>query len=182
VATSVVDRARRIAAACARNAGLPDLTGSLLRAHTFRALYSDSTFPLLAQLMNAARTSAPLPVIPIPAPAQFQNFLAAFTAIGCNDVAWPRSVRQYADAVAWNRRAFPLTAGMPANIFPCAFWPYQQAEPATQITPHGPDNVLMVQNLRDPATPHSAALPMRDAVSVREAGLPLRPVRRRAAG
>ena len=58
-----------------------------------------------------------------------------------------------------------LTAGMPANIRPCAFWPYRPTEPPTRITPHG--NVLMVQNRRDPATPLSGALRMRRALGAR---------------
>ena len=40
----------------------------------------------------------------------------------------------YADAVAQNRIAYPLTAGAPANIYPCAFWPYSPDEPATRIS------------------------------------------------
>jgi hypothetical protein len=56
---------------------------------------------------------------------------------------------------------------MPANIFPCAFWPYQPAERPTRITSTGPSNILMIQNLRDPATPHSGALKMRAALGER---------------
>lgn len=51
---------------------------------------------------------------------------------------------------------------MPANIWSCAFWPFEAEQPVT-ITPHGPDNVLLIQNRRDPATPYSAALKMLDA-------------------
>jgi pimeloyl-ACP methyl ester carboxylesterase len=52
---------------------------------------------------------------------------------------------------------------MPVNIFPCAFWPYSAAEPPVRITSDGPSNVLMIQNLRDPATPYSGAMKMRAA-------------------
>ena len=51
------------------------------------------------------------------------DLLAVQTATACNDVTWPRSISSYAQAVARNRAAYPLTAGMPANIFPCAFGP-----------------------------------------------------------
>jgi pimeloyl-ACP methyl ester carboxylesterase len=146
---------------------LPDLRGNDLRATMFNALYTDASFPLLAQLMHAALTSTPLPAVPLPPPGQVQNFLAVLNATGCNDVAWPRAVQSYAAAVAGNRVAFPLTAGMPANIYPCAFWPYPPAEPPTRITSSGPSNILMIQNLRDPATPHSAALRMRAALGGR---------------
>jgi pimeloyl-ACP methyl ester carboxylesterase len=142
---------------------LPGLTGNALRAFTFNTLYSDSGFPLLAGLMRAALTSGPLPGLPTPPADQLGNVIAVQTATGCNDVAWPRSVDGYARAVARDRAAHPVTAGMPANIFPCAFWPHAPAEPATRIGPNGPSNILLVQNLRDPATPHSGAARMRAA-------------------
>jgi pimeloyl-ACP methyl ester carboxylesterase len=136
----------------------PDLTGNFLRAIMFNTLYSDANFPLLAQVMHGG----PLPTIPVPPPAEFQNFLAVGTATACNDVSWPRPVDFYARAVAKNRQDFPLTAGMPANIWPCAFWPFEAEKPIT-ITSHGPDNVLLIQNRRDPATPYSGALKMLEA-------------------
>jgi hypothetical protein len=157
---AVRDTYLRLAATLDRTP-LPDLDGNGLRANMFNALYTDASFPLLAELMHAALTGAPLPTVPLPPPDQFQNLLAVQTATGCNDVTWPRSVPAYAGAVAANRVAYPLTAGMPANIYPCAFWPYPPAEAPTRISGYGPANILMVQNLRDPATPHSAALKMR---------------------
>jgi pimeloyl-ACP methyl ester carboxylesterase len=154
-------------AAALDQAPLPDLTGNTLRAIMFNTLYGNDGFPVLAQIMHAARTGAPLPALPIPPASQFQNLLAVQAATGCNDVSWPRSIGHYAEAVAQNRIAYPLTAGAPANIYPCAFWPYSPDEPATRISAHGPSNVLMVQNLRDPATPYSGALKMRGALGDR---------------
>jgi hypothetical protein len=55
---------------------------------------------------------------------------------------------------------------MPANIRPCAFWPYLPAEPPTRIAPRG-GAVLMVQNRRDPATPLVGALRMRQTLGPR---------------
>lgn len=136
----------------------PDLTGNLVRAAMFNSLYSDATFPLLAQVLHAD----PVPTIPVPPLDEFQNTLAVANATVCNDVRWPRSVDFYARAVASNRQEFPLTAGMPANIFSCAFWPFD-AEVAVPITAYGPDNVLLIQNRRDPATPYSGALKMLEA-------------------
>jgi pimeloyl-ACP methyl ester carboxylesterase len=135
----------------------PGVTGNYLRAAMFTALYSDANFPLLAQIMQGGP-----PTIPVPPPAQYQNIYAVLTATGCNDVNWPRSVDYYARAVAENRHDFPLTAGMPANITACAFWPYEAEKPVT-ITSHGPDNVLLIQNRRDPATPHTGAVKMLEA-------------------
>jgi pimeloyl-ACP methyl ester carboxylesterase len=164
--TAVRDTYLRLAAVLDRTP-LPGLTGDLLRALTFNTLYSNDGFPRLAELMHAALTSGPLPSIPLPPADQSQNFMAAQTATACNDVTWPRSIGSYARAVARNRAAYPLTGGMPANIFPCAFWPYRPAEAPTQITSTGPSNILMIQNRRDPATPHAAALKMRAALGDR---------------
>ncbi|MCS7476890.1 alpha/beta hydrolase [Umezawaea endophytica] len=139
----------------------PGVTGNYLRAAMFAALYSDANFPLLAQIMAGGP-----PSIPVPPPAQFQNGYAVLTATGCNDVDWPRSVDHYARAVAENRREFPLTAGMPVNIMACAFWPYRAEKPVT-VTSHGPENILLVQNLRDPATPYAGAVRMLEALGHR---------------
>ncbi|WP_211239249.1 alpha/beta hydrolase [Actinokineospora inagensis] len=140
----------------------PDLTGAALRAIMLNSLYSDATFPLLAQTLQGG----PVPPLPAPPPATYQNILATAVATACNDVPWPHTVYQYPQAVAENRQAFPLTAGMPANIWPCTFWPYPSETPIT-ISSHGPENILMVQNRRDPATPYPAALKMRAALGHR---------------
>ncbi|MCE7002848.1 alpha/beta hydrolase [Kibdelosporangium philippinense] len=134
-----------------------------VRAYLFQALYADTTFPLMAEFMRAARAGDPLPTIPVPPPDQYQNTYSVLIATGCNDVAWPRSVSTYAKAVARDRLEYPLTAGMPQNITACAFWPYPPAEPATRVKPS--PKVLMIQNLRDPATPYSAGLKMREALT-----------------
>jgi len=42
---------------------------------------------------------------------------------------------------------------MPANVWPCAFWHFRPVEPPVRVTDHGPRNILILQNLRDPATP-----------------------------
>ncbi len=133
-----------------------------LRAYMFQGLYTDATFPLMAEYMRAARAGDPLPSIPLPPPDQYQNLYAVLNATGCNDVAWPRSINRYAAAVAIDRLKYPLTGGMPQNITACAFWPYPPAEAATRIAPS--HKVLMIQNRRDPSTPYSAALKMREAL------------------
>jgi pimeloyl-ACP methyl ester carboxylesterase len=138
----------------------PDLTGNTLRALMFNSLYSDAAFPRLAVFLQAADSGTPAPPIP---PADLANLVAVQTATACNDVAWPGSDHDYAGDVARNRAAYPLTAGMPVNIRPCAFWPYRPAEPPTRVTARGPHNIVMIQNRRDPATPLSGALRLRAA-------------------
>ncbi|MFE5595765.1 alpha/beta hydrolase [Streptomyces sp. NPDC056549] len=140
------------------------LTGTELRQALQQALYSDAAFPAFARLMSQALDPAGVPVLP-PELAGPMPDEAATVSVGviCNDVDWPRSVPAYERAVAADRVRHPLTAGMPANITPCSFWKGGAVEKPTRITDRGPSNVLMIQNLRDPSTPHSAGLKMRAA-------------------
>ena len=55
-------------------------------------------------------------------------------------------------------------AGFPANIWACAFWPAPRIEPAVRVHGTGSRSVLIVQNLRDPATPWISAVGMRRAL------------------
>ncbi len=144
----------------------PILNGNALRSTMLNALYSDDGFPRLAGLMSAALRGGPLPATQSPPDAALQNSATVLTATICNDVSWPRSVDGYAHDVAENRRKYPLTAGMPVNIYACAFWPDPAEAPVT-VTDDGPANVLLVQNLRDPATPYSGALRLRGALGQR---------------
>jgi pimeloyl-ACP methyl ester carboxylesterase len=140
----------------------PDLTGDTLRALMFNTLYADAAFPQLAVFLRAGNSGTPAPPVPAP-PPDFGNLIAVQTATGCNDVAWPGPDHDYAADVARDRAAHPLTAGMPVNIRACAFWPYRPAEPATRVTAHGPHNIVMIQNRRDPATPLTGARRLLDA-------------------
>ncbi|WP_433342526.1 alpha/beta hydrolase [Streptomyces sp. CA-253872] len=155
--------------------GLP-LTGGMLLQALQTALYDDAAFPEFARLVLAADEAvrggaaaggtAPGPVVLPPALAQPMSQQDAAVTIGviCNDVEWPGSVAAHARAVAKDRVRHPLTGGMPVNITPCSYWKTEPAEPPTRITDEGPANILMVQNLRDPATPYSGALRMRAAL------------------
>ncbi|GGU59603.1 hypothetical protein GCM10010211_25680 [Streptomyces albospinus] len=143
--------------------GVP-LTGNRLRQSLQIALYDGSAFPQLARLIKAAQDPAGTPELPGDIAGPLPDADAAVTvATICNDVRWPRSVDTYRRAVAADRARHPLTAGMPANITPCAFWKDAPAEPPTRITADGPSDVLMIQNLRDPSTPYFGARKMRAA-------------------
>ncbi|MFJ5233781.1 alpha/beta hydrolase [Kitasatospora sp. NPDC088391] len=139
------------------------LDGNVLRSTMLESLYADAKFPRLAALVQAAEGRRPLPAPGTPPDAALQAGTAVPLTTLCNDVSWPRDPGSYARAVAADRAAHPLTAGMPVNVTPCAFWPWQPAEPPTRITSAGPSNVLLVQNLRDPATPYAGALKLRAA-------------------
>ncbi|MER5363312.1 alpha/beta hydrolase [Streptomyces sp. NPDC002785] len=148
-------------------AGVP-LTGNRLRQAIQLALYRDSAFARLAGLVQEARDASVKPVLPAELAGPMPDQDAAVTiGVICNDVRWPGSIPSYRRAVAADRVKHPLTAGMPVNITPCAFWKDASVERPTRITDEGPSNILMIQGLRDPATPYSGALKMREALGDR---------------
>jgi pimeloyl-ACP methyl ester carboxylesterase len=154
------------------------LTGNLFREITRGALYSDAAFPDLADLWVAVANRAPMAtpdaaVAAARAPAVASgvppdNSIAALYGIVCGDDAWPRTPRLYARQVRADRRAWPLTAGMPDNIWPCAFWK-RPVERTVRVDEDGPRNVLILQNERDPATSLASALGLRQVLGDRAA-------------
>ncbi|SOB85913.1 Pimeloyl-ACP methyl ester carboxylesterase [Streptomyces sp. 1331.2] len=143
-----------------------ELNGNVLRETMLQSLYADAKFPDLARLMLAGLGRRPLPApaaLPEQAVPAVQNTVAVSVGTLCNDVTWPADPAGYAKDVAADRAAHPLTAGMPVNVMPCAFWPFAPAEPAVPVTDRGPANVLLAQNLRDVATPYRGALKLRAA-------------------
>ncbi|MFD9304575.1 alpha/beta hydrolase [Streptomyces sp. NPDC060048] len=147
--------------------GVP-LTGNVLRQAMQNSLYADALFPAFARLVRSALDPAAVPALPKELAGPLPDTDASLImGVLCNDVTWPKDPARYASAVAADRAAHPLTGGMPANITPCAFWKEAPAERPTRITAEGPKNILMIQNRRDPATPYSGALKMRDALGAR---------------
>ena len=159
---------------------LPDgteITGNFLRIFTYEAMYADAQFPGLAEtwqqllaatsgsriaVMTAALSGTDPPGGAAQIPADNQPSVQL--AIHCNDTTWSRDIGTYRHNVAIDRRIFPATAGFPANIWPCAFWPYPQIEPAVRVAGNGTRSVLIVQNLRDPATAWVGAAGMKRAL------------------
>lgn len=148
---------------------LPDgtsINGNIVRIQTFGALYADASFPQLAEMwaaLVAGTAGSALPRAAQPG-VPYDNMPSVQVAIHCNDDRWPRDVATYRRNVALDRRLFPAFAGHAATIWPCAFWPLPQREPAVRVGPIGRRNVLVVQNLRDPATPWIGAVGMRRAL------------------
>ncbi|MGK5639819.1 alpha/beta hydrolase [Streptomyces sp. URMC 126] len=144
------------------------LTGNRLRQALQLAMYSDKAFAGAALLVKEAGDPEATPALPTALAGSLPEHEAAVTmATICNDVRWSRSLPETARAVAADRARYPLTAGMPVGVFPCAFWKWAPADKPTRITSDGPSNILMIQNLRDPATPHFGALKMREALGQR---------------
>jgi pimeloyl-ACP methyl ester carboxylesterase len=156
-------------------AGSPaKLDGNLVRLFTFLLSYNDASLPQLGALWHAAGDFAAgtptaddtalvesvangfaaqgaLPGIPA------DNLYTVGYAINCAEATWPHDLRQYQRNVTADRAAYPITAGAPANVAPCTFWPVQPLESRVDVRELGNRNVLMLQNFRDPATPLRSA-------------------------
>jgi pimeloyl-ACP methyl ester carboxylesterase len=144
------------------------VTGALFRAITFGSLYNPIQYGELARnwqrlsdAEGAAQAPAPPPVDPS-APNPADNALTVFLAVTCNAVQWPGDVETYRQAVAEDRKRLPLFGAASANILPCAFWPYDPAEPPVAVSHTGPRNVLILQNRHDPVTPLAGGTSLRD--------------------
>lgn len=156
--------------------------GAMFRLATFAGVYNSSQYKSTAQLFQWLSESdeqsvrdhlADDPVAPWGTPAAgkaadddlsvYDNGWSAYLAVNCNDTDWPRDVATYREAVAQDRETFPLFGAAGANINPCAFWPNDPREPKVEVNPDGPSNVLVLQNRRDPATPHAGGEQIREA-------------------
>lgn len=146
------------------------INGNVLREFTRSFLYDDRNFPDLAliwQELNSVTTPADLGARLRALEIPFDNQIAVLYSIACNDIQWSNDIAMYARNVRRDRLTFPVTAGMPANLWPCAFWPHRPVEPPVKVTDRGPRNVLILQNLRDPATPWIGGVGMRKALGQR---------------
>ncbi|WP_433166070.1 alpha/beta hydrolase [Kribbella sp. CA-247076] len=135
--------------------------GAVFRLITFSQLYGPVQLPMLAAFWKALDANQPPP----PPPGAVQdpdNLISGRYYMICNDSRWPTSVKSYQRNVAVDRIRYPVFGAAGANIQPCAFWP-EPAQPPVQVSDRGPSNVLMVQNLRDPATPLAGARQLRQA-------------------
>lgn len=152
---------RTPAAVKAKFLELADERGSGIRTDTWGALYDDANFPRLAEQWarpQAATRGGPL---------DGDNHAALQLQVLCNDSDWPESVRWYQKAVERARVTHPLFGPAAANITPCAFWPVEPRERPVRVDDRGPANILLVQNLRDPATPLVGARELRSALGAR---------------
>ncbi|MFD2418216.1 alpha/beta hydrolase [Amycolatopsis pigmentata] len=160
------------------------VNGALLRNATYGLLLHNNTLPVLVQLwkaledladghfnqadgavlqqVSAATNTPPTPGVPS------DNQATMGSAIVCGDAQWPRDVDSYAARTAADRKAWPLTAGMPANIWACAFWQPPIENPVT-VTDQGVRNILLLQNRRDNATPWDSGVGLRQALGNRAA-------------
>lgn len=132
--------------------------GRVFRLATFVGLYAEASYGSTAQTWQSLQGEgkAPQPAAAADAPPPTDNPWSVFLGVTCNDVDWPSDVGTYQRAVAEDRERYPMYGAASANIFPCAFWG-DPAEPPVAIDDQGPANVLVLQNRRDPVTPHRNA-------------------------
>ncbi len=160
------------------------LNGTLLREVTYELLLHNNTLTTLAQFWKASAglSAGQTPTAgdaaalqqafadlnsPGSANVPADNQASMTLALICGDASWSRHVASYATATAAARARYPLSDGMPDNIWPCAFWSKAPIEPPVKVTPHGPRDILLLQNRRDNATPWAGALGMAQALGSR---------------
>ncbi|WP_369221828.1 alpha/beta hydrolase [Streptomyces sp. R39] len=156
------------------------LDGALLRNMTYGMLLHNNTLPVLAEFWKAAddlshgsTTAADTAVLkevfadsPSSPGVPADNQATMFLALTCGDAEWPHDVDGYATRTAADREKWPLTAGMPADIWPCAFWK-KPIEAPVAVTGTGRRNTLILQNRRDNATPWEGAVGLHQALGDR---------------
>ena len=159
------------------------LNGAALRSITYGLLLDNDKLPLagqfwaaVARLADGAPTEADTAVLQqilaagggatpgVPADNQATMLLA----LTCGDAEWSQDVEGAKAEVDADRAAFPLTAGMPVNVWPCAFWADPVEAPVT-VTDDGPRNTLILQNRRDHATPWKDGVALRETLGDRAA-------------
>lgn len=148
------------------------VNGPMFRVLTLSGLYFDANFTGLAELwqqLNEAPSSVTqLPFAPSAfAPVPDDNPAMSGLAILCGDVAWSRDVDRYRREWETDSSNYPLFGTLGSNIWSCAFWPTSPIEPPVTITSTGPQNILLLQNQRDPVTPLAGGVAMRNALGRR---------------
>jgi len=148
------------------------LTDTFLREVAFSALYDDASFPSLAQLFHVMKTvpSATAATTPSPATtsAPADNEAAAGLGVVCDDTAWPTLPTIYQVGLLTDKIVAPKFGELGSNIWPCAFWHSRPLEQPVAISSNGPtNNILVVQDERDPATPYAGGVHMRTELGQR---------------
>ncbi|WP_326554853.1 alpha/beta fold hydrolase [Micromonospora sp. NBC_01813] len=141
------------------------VTGAHLRIGLLAPLYTDAAFPLGAQLLTAARdgdaTVAGAAGTELQLWYDDDNTASAQMAVFCADGTWPQDPAVYEAQARVDAARYPLTGGAGAAIWPCAFWPSDPIDPPIRATGQGRPNILLINNLRDPATTYDAATALR---------------------
>ncbi|MET0237931.1 MAG: alpha/beta hydrolase [Kibdelosporangium sp.] len=141
------------------------LTGTHLRITLFAGLYNDRAFPLAARMLTAARDRDAATAAEIGAQLQIwyadDNDASGELGVFCADGTFPRDPAIYAAQAKADAARYPLTGGAGGAIWPCAFWHSEPIDRPIAANRHGRSNILLINNLRDPATTYGAATALR---------------------
>lgn len=129
--------------------------------------YYDDYWPSRAAALSAYLKGDAKPLVRLAAPspdtaAEAENGSAVYTAVECNDAAWPT------DWKVWDRDNTRLARVAPFETWdnawmnlPCAYWPAPRQQPLDVRTGPGElPQVLILAAERDAATPYAGALEM----------------------
>ncbi len=161
----VQDSYRAVRAALARKPAGGKVGPGQLHAAYLKAGYYDDYWPARAAALSAYLKGDPKPLIEQAAPeprgaAEEENGNAVYTAVECNDAAWPT------DFATWDRDNTSLARVAPFETWdnawmnlPCAFWPAPRQQPVDVATAPGalPPTLILAAE-RDAATPYTGAL------------------------
>jgi len=146
----------------ARYGGVQRVTLGVFETAVAGALYSDQTWPVLAQAMQQALAGSGSILAAIAYSyeglmpnGQFSNQLAANTAVNCLDRPSPTSLSTYERLAAEMARVAPdFGASSAWGSLPCAYWPVPAEGTPAPIHAPGSPPILVIGSTGDPATPY----------------------------
>ncbi|MCX4670720.1 alpha/beta hydrolase [Streptomyces sp. NBC_01381] len=154
----------RVRDALARKPAGGKVGSGQLQSAYLQAGYYDDFWPMRASALSAYLKGDPKQLIeqaaPVPKAAKEQeNSNAVYTAVECNDAAWPT------DFKTWNRDNSLVARLAPFETWdnawmnlPCAYWPAPRQRPVDVRTDEGElPPTLILQAERDAATPYEGA-------------------------
>ncbi|MFJ9815531.1 alpha/beta hydrolase [Streptomyces sp. NPDC101151] len=160
-------RGRLAAKAAGGKVGPGQLQSTFLTAGYYDDFWASRAAALAAYLKGDAK-----PLVRLAAPSQetaadAENGNAVYTAVECNDAAWPT------DWKVWDRDNTQLARVAPFETWdnvwmnlPCAYWPAPRQRPVDVRTGPGElPGVLILAAERDAATPYAGALEMNRRLS-----------------
>ncbi len=144
--------------------------GAMLLSGIATALYSQAYWGTLRSALTAAFQGNGTVLVELAnvlyernAAGQYSNLADAETAVDCVDRPWPASLARWRAAAAAAGRAAPLFGqAIMWGSLPCAYWPVRSYPALSSLRSAGGQSVLavgappilVVGNLRDPATPY----------------------------
>jgi pimeloyl-ACP methyl ester carboxylesterase len=140
---------------------------AVIDARAISAGMSPGAVELLRRTERPTATQPSAAVAGYPAPPPDNPFASPW-AVVCGDADWPESPQTYQRAVRLYDRLFPIHGRAAANIWPCASWRFEPRDPAVEIGElRGGGKALLVQSVRDPATPYDGGVAMRLTLGAR---------------